>query len=301
MKNFADLLQAARSKGPCRAVIAQAADESVLRAAMEAHREGIADPVFVADKKELADCAQASGMDLSTFRVFEPETRDGAAALAVELVRRGDGDILVKGMIHTADLLRAVLQKESGLGRGRILSHVGVFLLPESARYSNNLLLVTDAALAIAPSLAQKAEIVQNAIDLARRLGIQSPTAAILCAVETVNPAMPATLDAAALARMAERGQITGGSVEGPLALDNAVSIEAARKKGIPGKLAGRADILVAPDLEAANILYKSLVYFAGAEEAGIVVGASAPIVLTSRSDSAQNKLYSIALGVLAR
>ncbi len=301
MKNFDELLTAARARGTCRAVIAQAADESVLHAATEAHEKGIADPILVADKKELEECARACGSDISKFRVFHPENKAGAAALAVDLVRRGEGDILVKGMIQTAELLRAVLDKESGLGRGRILSHVGVFLLPDSPRYSRRLLMVTDAALAIAPSLAQKAEIVQNAIDLAHKLGIPSPTAAILCAVETVNPAMPATLDAACLARMAERGQITGGSVEGPLALDNAVSEEAARKKGIPGECAGRADILVAPDLEAANILYKSLVYFAGAEEAGIVVGARAPIVLTSRSDTARNKLYSIALGALAR
>jgi phosphotransacetylase len=300
MKNFDDLLQAARSRGPCRAVIAQAAEESVLQAVMEAKRMGIAEPIFVADRKDLAK-ALGPGAGLSGLHIYEPENNAGAAGLAVDLVRRGEGDILVKGMLQTAELLHAVLDKESGLGIGRILSHVGVFLLPECARYSKNLLLVTDAALAIAPTLAQKAEIVQNAIDVARKLGIPSPIAAILCAVETVNPAMPATLDAESLVRMAERGGITGGSVAGPLALDNAVSPEAARKKGIPGENAGRADILVAPSLEAANILYKSLVYFAGAEEAGIVVGARAPIVLTSRSDTARNKLYSIALGVLVR
>jgi phosphotransacetylase len=173
---------------------------------------------------------------------------------------------------------------------------VGVFLVHGFNRF----LLVTDAGIAIAPDLAQKAEIVQNAIDLARRLGIRSPVAAILCAVENVNPHMPATLDAACLAKMADRGAITGGRVEGPLALDNAISEEAARLKGIASELAGKADILVAPDIEAANILYKALVYFAKAEEAGIVVGARAPIVMTSRSDSARNKLYSLALGSLA-
>jgi phosphate butyryltransferase len=208
---------------------------------------------------------------------------------------------LVKGMMQTADLLRAALDKESGLSRGRILSHVGVFLVPGSKRYAERFLLITDAALAIAPSLAQKAEIIQNAIDFARALGIETPVAAVLCAIETVNPAMPATVDAACLSKMSERGQITGGKVEGPLALDNAVSEEAARHKKISSELAGRADILVAPDIEAANILYKSLVFFASAMEAGIVVGAKVPIVVTSRSDTAENKLYSIALGALAR
>jgi phosphotransacetylase len=204
-------------------------------------------------------------------------------------------------MLQTADLLHAVLDKEAGLNSGRTLSHVGVFLVPASKRFSERFLLVTDAALVISPTLAQKAEIVQNAIDLAHGIGIPEPVVAILCALETVNTAMPATVDAALLAKMADRGQITGGKVEGPLALDNAISEEAARRKGIKSELAGRADILVAPDIEAANILYKALVFFADAVEAGVVVGARAPIVLTSRADSARNKLYSLALGALAR
>ncbi len=301
MKSFSDIIQKAKSRGPCRAVIAQAAEESILRAALAAHEMGIAEPVFVAGRAELARCAAAAGADISAFRVVEPSDEASAAALAVDLIRRGEGDILVKGMLQTADLLHAVLNRETGLGRGRILSHVGVFLLPPSDHYSKALILVTDAALAIAPSLAQKAEIAQNAIDLARALGIASPIVAVLCAVETVNPAMPATQEAAALARMAEEGAITGGRIAGPLALDNAVNVEAARKKGIKSGLAGLADILLAPDIEAANILYKSLVYFAGAEEAGIVVGARTPVVVTSRADSERNKLYSIALGALAR
>lgn len=270
----------------------------MLAAAMEARKLGIAEPILVGDSEKLRGML---GAEAAGLRVVQPGPDAGAAAVAVDLVRRGEGDMLVKGMLQTADLLHAVLDRENGLGLGRILSHVGVFRLPESPRYSKSLLMVTDAALAIAPTLAQKAEIVQNAIDLALKLGVPSPIAAVLCAVETVNPAMPATIDAACLAAMARRGQITGGRVEGPLALDNAVNVDAAEKKGIPGGLAGRADILVAPDLDAANILYKSLVYFAGAEEAGIVVGARAPIVLTSRSDTARNKLYSIALGALAR
>jgi len=215
----------------------------------------------------------------------------------VRMVARGDGDILVKGLLQSADLLRAVLSKANGLSMGRTLSHVGVFRFEESDRFY----FVTDAALSIAPDYAQKIDIVQNAVDLAHRLGVPQPVVAILCAIETVNPEMPATVDAACLAKMAERGAIRGARVEGPLALDNAVSVEAARHKGITSELAGRADILVAPNIEAANILYKALIFFAKAEEAGIVMGARAPIVLASRSDSVRNKLYSLALGALAR
>jgi phosphate butyryltransferase len=301
MKTFNDILDTAKAKGPCRCVVAQAADESVLLAMEEARRGGIADPILVGSRAEIEEIAGKLALDLSEYKIVEPRSKAEAAAEAVRVISRGEGDVLVKGMIPSADLLHAVLDKEAGLGRGRILSHVGVFLVPGSERFTKKFILLTDAALAISPTLPQKAEIVQNAFDVAHRLGIESPIAAILCALETVNPSMPATMDAACLAKMAERGQITGGQVEGPLALDNAVSEEAARHKGIHSPLAGRADILVAPDIEAANILYKSLIFFAGAVEAGIVVGAKVPIVLTSRADSARNKLYSIALGSLVR
>ena len=193
--------------------------------------------------------------------------------------------------------VRIPAEELCNMGTGRTLSHVGVFKFEESDRFY----FVTDAALTIAPDYAQKIDIVQNAVDVAHRLGIEQPIVAMLCAIETVNPEMPATVDAACLAKMAERGAIKGARVEGPLALDNAVSVEAARHKGITSELAGRADILVAPNIEAANILYKALIFFAKAEEAGIVMGARAPIVLASRSDSVRNKLYSLALGSLAR
>ncbi len=301
MKDFAGMIDAARARGPCRAVVAQAADEAILQAVEEARRGGFIEPILVGDRAAIAETARKISVSLSGCRIVESRTPRDAAADAVRLVARGEGDILVKGLLQTADLLHAVLDREAGLNNGRTLSHVGVFLVPASERFSAKFLLVTDAALVIAPTLAQKAEIVQNAIDLAHRIGMPDPVVAILCALETVNPAMPATVDAALLAKMADRGQITGGRVEGPLALDNAVSEEAAARKGIKSNLAGRADILVAPDIEAANILYKSLVFFADAVEAGIVVGARAPIVLTSRADSARNKLYSLALGALAR
>lgn len=236
-------------------------------------------------------------MSLNGWEVAEAENPGEAATQAVRLVASGKGDILVKGLLQSADLLRAVLNKSNGLTTGRTLSHVGVFRFPESDRFH----FVTDAALTISPDLQQKIDIVRNAVDVAHRLGVAQPIAAMLCAIETVNPEMPATVDAACIAKMADRGAIPGARVEGPLALDNAVSVEAAQHKGITGDLAGRADILVAPNIEAANILYKALIFFAKAEEAGIVMGARCPIVLASRSDSARNKLYSLALGALTR
>jgi len=297
MNSFADILDAAVKAGRARFVVAQAADDTILEALAEAHALGFAAPLLVGIHREIEEAARGCGVSLAGCEFVETQTRADAAAEAVRCVARGDGDILVKGLLQSADLLRAVLSKSNGLTTGRTLSHVGVFKFEESDRFY----FVTDAALSIAPDYAQKIDIVQNAVDLAHRLGIPLPIVAILCAIETVNPDMPATVDAACLAKMAERGAIRGARVEGPLALDNAVSVEAARHKGITSELAGRADILVAPNIEAANILYKALIFFAKAEEAGIVMGARSPIVLASRSDSVRNKLYSMALGALAR
>ncbi len=297
MNTFAQVIDAARAAGPARFVVAQAADASMLQALAEARRAGFARPILVGVRGEIEQAAREGSVDTGGWDFVQTGTRQDAAAESVRVVARGDGDILVKGFLPTADLLRAVLSRENGLSTGRTLSHVGVFRFSEVDRFY----LVTDAALSIAPDYAQKIDIVQNAVDLAHRLGIPLPVVAILCAIETVNPDMPATVDAACLAKMAERGAIRGARVEGPLALDNAVSVEAARHKGIAGDLAGRADILVAPNIEAANILYKALIFFAKAEEAGVVMGARSPIVLNSRSDLVRNKLYSLALGALAR
>jgi phosphate butyryltransferase len=297
MNSFEDILNAARKAGPARFVVAQAADGTILEALAQATAMGFAAPILVGIRGEIEEAARERGVTLAGCRFLETQTRADAGAEAVRCVARGDGDILVKGLLQSADLLRAVLSKANGFTTGRTLSHVGVFRFEESDRFY----FVTDAALSIAPDYAQKIDIVQNAVDLAHRLGIPQPIVAILCAIETVNTEMPATVDAACLAKMAERGAIRGARVEGPLALDNAVSVEAARHKGITSELAGRADILVAPNIEAANILYKALIFFAKAEEAGIVMGARAPIVLASRSDSVRNKLYSMALGALAR
>jgi phosphate butyryltransferase len=297
MNTFQQILEQAKKAGPARFVVAQAADGTILEALAEARAAGFAAPVLVGRREEIEAAARERAVNINGWQVVESPTPAEAAVEAVRCVARGDGDILVKGLLQSADLLRAVLSKANGLTMGRTLSHVGVFRFAESDRFY----FVTDAALSIAPDYQQKIDIVQNAVDLAHKLGIVQPIVAILCAIETVNPEMPATVDAASLSKMAERGAIKGARVEGPLALDNAVSVEAARHKGITSDLAGRADILVAPNIEAANILYKALIFFAKAEEAGIVMGARAPFVLASRSDSVRNKLYSMALGALAR
>jgi phosphate butyryltransferase len=292
MNSFADIVAGARRLGSRRFVVAQAADPVVLEAVEAARREGFCAPVLVGVRDEIEAAARAAGVEIAAHRIVEVAARTDAAAAAVLLVASGEGDVLVKGLLQTSELLKPVLDRETGLGRGRLISHVGVFLVPGIARF----VLVTDAALCIAPDLAEKADIVRNAFETAHALGIADPIAAILCAIENVNPKMPATLDAAELVKMAERGDITGGRVVGPLALDGAVDPEAARHKGIANPLAGKADILVAPDIEAGNVLYKSLTCFARAESAGIIVGARAPIVVTSRSDSAASKLHSMAL-----
>jgi phosphate butyryltransferase len=296
MNSFAQILDAARAAGPARFVVAQAADATILEALAQAVSMGFARPLLVGARAEIEAAAAERGIGITGWEIQEARSAREAAEAAVRLVVQ-EGDILVKGLLQSADLLRAVLAKANGLNLGRTLSHVGVFRFEESDRFY----FVSDAALSIAPDYSQKVEIVQNAVDLAHRLGIPNPIVAILCAIETVNPNMQATVDAACLAKMADRGAIKGARVEGPLALDNAVSVEAARHKGIASELAGRADILIPPNIEAANILYKALIFFAKAEEAGIVMGARAPIVLASRSDSVRNKLYSMALAALAR
>jgi len=297
MNSFEQILEQARRAGPARFVVAQGSDSTLLEALEQARAAGFAEPVLVGPPEEIRAAARERSVDISRWKLVPTSSAAEAAVEAVRCVARGDGDVLVKGLIPSADLLRAVLTKANGLSTGRTLSHVGVFRFSESDRFY----FVTDAAICIAPDYQQKIDIVQNAVDLAHKLGIAQPVVAILCAIETVNPEMQATVDAASLSKMAERGAIRGARVEGPLALDNAVSVEAARHKGITSDLAGRADILVAPNIEAANILYKALIFFAKAEEAGIVMGARAPFVLASRSDSARNKLYSMALAALAR
>lgn len=295
VKNLDDLVNMAKSAEPRTCAVVAAEDPEVLLAADEASRLGVARCVLVGDMAGIEKAAAEAGVGLSEYEVVEE--RDGAAAArkGVEMVTAGKADLLLKGLVNTADVLRAVLDKETGLRTGRLLSHLSVFETPVLGR----LLMFSDGAMNIAPTLAEKAQITQNAIDVAHAIGIAEPRVAALAAVENVNPDMPATIDAACLAKMSERGQIRGGIVDGPLALDNAISLDAASHKRIGGRVAGRADILIVPDIEAGNVFYKTLVYLAGGCAASVVVGAKAPVVVTSRSDSHVAKVYSLALGVL--
>jgi phosphate butyryltransferase len=295
LKSFEDILGVVKDKAPKRVVVAAAQDEAVLEAVQGAHEQKIAEFTLVGDIDRIKATAEKLQVSLDAVQmVHEPDDRK-AAYRAVSLVSSGQADVLMKGLINTADLLRAVLDKEVGLRTGRILSHTAVYEVPGFDR----LLMITDGGMNISPTLQQKADIIQNSVQLAKVLGIYPAKVAILAAVEVINPDMPATLEAAALAKMAERGQIKDAIVDGPLALDNAISSEAARHKGIKSPVAGAADILVTPDIEAGNMLGKALVYIARSKIAGLVLGAAKPVVVTSRADTYEAKLMSIALGAL--
>lgn len=266
-----------------------------LAGAVEAANAGLIDPVLVGPRKKIEEVAQAANIDIRPFKVIEAANEREAAALSVSLCRSGEAAALMKGSLHTDTFMRAVLRKEDGLSGTTRISHVFVLDAPLYART----LMITDAAINICPRLEEKVDIVQNAIDLAHALGVPRPKVAILSAVETVNPKIISTVDAAALCKMADRGQITGGILDGPLAFDTAVSAEAAAIKNLVSPIAGEADILVVPDLESGNMLAKQLEYLGGAQMAGIVVGARVPIILTSRADSAQSRLASCAVASL--
>jgi phosphate butyryltransferase len=278
---------------PCAVVAPE--EEAALAGALAGARQNLIVPILVGDAAGIAAVAGRIGADLSGVRIEDCATHDAAAARAVELVNANEAGSLMKGHLHTDELLKHVVKAAGGLRAGRRLSHVFVMDAP----VLDQLLLVTDAAIAIAPTLEEKVDITQNAIDLGRALGIAKPKVGVLSAVEFVNPKIPSTLDAAILSKMAERGQIRGGVVDGPLAMDNAISLSAARAKGITSLVAGQAEVLVVPNLEAGNILAKELSYTAQAEGAGIVVGARVPIMLTSRADDARSRLFSCAVAVL--
>ncbi|HVC18345.1 MAG TPA: bifunctional enoyl-CoA hydratase/phosphate acetyltransferase [Rhodanobacter sp.] len=275
--------------------VAHPCDEVSLTAVIEAAKAGLIAPILVGPAAKINAAAKQAGLDISAFRLVDTPHSHAAAAQAVALVRGGQASLLMKGSLHTEELMHAVVAADTGLRTERRLSHVYLMDVPDYARP----LLVTDAAINIAPSLADKRDIIQNAIDLARIMGISMPRVAVLSAVETVNPAIPSTVDAAALCKMAERGQITDGIVDGPLAFDNAISPDAAREKGIVSRVAGLADILVVPDLESGNMLAKQLTFLAGADAAGVVMGARVPIILTSRADSPRTHVASCAVAVL--
>lgn len=295
IKSFNELLTAVRSLPPQRVAVAVAQDEAVMEAAAYAAEQQIAEFILVGNAGKIKAVADKRKLSLSGIEIIHEADDKQAALAAVKLVSGGQAAVLMKGFINTADLLRAVLDKEHGLRSGRVLSHAAVFDIPGYSR----LLTITDGGMNIAPGLQQKADIIRNSIGITRMLGIEPAKVAVLAAVEVVNPDMPVTMEAAALAKMADRGQIQGAIIDGPLALDNAVSLEAAQHKKIVSPVAGSADILVVPNIEVGNILGKSLQYFAQARMAGLILGASRPVIVTSRADSHESKVMSIALGAL--
>ncbi len=296
MKTVAELLEAARRSGRKRVALASAQDAAALKALVEASAMGLAEPILVGDLAAADAIAAELGLDLSPFRRIPAEDAAASAAEAVRLVRAGEADFLMKGLVDTSVLLKAAFNKERGLNSGSLASHVQLLEVPAY----HKLLFLTDAAINIAPDLGAKLQIIANAVRAARALGVADPKVALLAALEKVTEKMPATVEAAIIAQMWRRGQIPGCVVDGPLALDNAVSRESARVKGIVSDVAGDADILVAPDIEAGNILCKSLLDLGGAKGGGIVMGAAAPIVMASRADSAETMLASIAFAALA-
>jgi phosphate acetyltransferase len=289
------LIAAAKSIPPAATLVVHPCDESSLRGVVEAAAAGLITPTLVGPAPKIKEVASRHGIDIAAFEIADAPHSEAAAAKAVELIHEAEGEMLMKGSLHTDELMRSVTAK-TGLRTERRISHVFVMDVPAYAET----LLITDAAINIFPDLECKRDIIQNAIDLFIQAGFGPlPRVAILSAVETVTPKIPSTIEAAALCKMADRGQITGGLLDGPLAFDNAIDKEAARIKGVKSEVAGRAQILVVPDLEAGNMLAKNLAYFAKADGAGIVLGARVPIVLTSRSDSRRARLASCAVATL--
>ena len=290
------LIAAAKAVPPVPTVVVHPCDETSLRGASDSAAAGIIRPILVGPERKIADIAGEHGLDISGFEIVDVAHSEQAAAKGVELIHAAKGEMLMKGSLHTDELMRAVAAKVGGLRTDRRISHVFVMDVPAYAET----IFVTDAAINIFPDLDAKRDIIQNAIDLYTQAGFgKSPRVAILSAVETVTSKIPSTIEAAALCKMADRGQITGGVLDGPLAFDNAIDLEAARIKGIKSEVAGRAQILVVPDLEAGNMLAKNLAYFAKADGAGIVLGARVPVVLTSRADSPRARMASCAVASL--
>lgn len=298
MKNFDEMMQLVEAQPLRKVAVAVGQDAAVIQAAAEARPRNIAETVLFGDEGKIRSVAESVGADLAGAQVEVVDEPDPLRAIdaAVRAVSSGEADILMKGYIHTDDFLRGLLNKDHGLRTGSIMSHV--FIAEAAAK--DKFLFITDGAMNIAPDLEAKSAILLNAVFLARHFGVADPKVAVLAAVELVNPAMPATVEAAVLAKMANRGQyVPHCTVDGPFALDNALSVAAAKHKKITGPVAGQADILLVPDIEAGNILAKSLVYLAGSRIIGLLVGAKAPVVLTSRADTAECKLLSMAGAVL--
>jgi phosphate butyryltransferase len=292
LKSLTTLLELAKQKGVCRIAVAAAADKHVLDAIMTAKKEGFAEPILVGEKSIIESIAKEIGFDLSDLNIIDIADPYLASVEAVSLIRNKKADILMKGLVGTGPMLKAVLDKENGLRKGASLSHVALF----ETQFYHKLLGVTDAAMNVAPEFDEKVSLVKNAIEVFHKLGINEPKVAIIGAVETVNPKMEATVHAAMLTMMNRRKQIKGCIIDGPLALDNAVSAESANHKGIVSDVAGDVDLIVTPDINTGNVLYKSMNFLGGATTAAVIMGAKVPIVLTSRADSEKSKLMSIAL-----
>ncbi|HPV85669.1 MAG TPA: phosphate butyryltransferase [Sedimentibacter sp.] len=295
MNRFDELLKMAKTTVPKKIAIAAAQDEDVLMAVKSAYLEKICIPILIGNKEKIIELSQKINFNLDDIQIIESKDDNEAARTAVSMVSSGKADILMKGLVDTAIILKAVLDKEIGLRTGNILSHAAVF---ESDRY-HKLFIITDAAMNIAPSASEKKQIIENTLPLCRSLDIENPKVAVICAKEKVSPKMQATVDAEILVNMNKNGEIKGCMVEGPFGLDNAISREAAALKGVKGEVAGDADILLMPNIEAGNVMYKTLTYLADSKNAGIILGAKAPIILTSRADSDEAKLYSILLAVI--
>jgi phosphate butyryltransferase len=295
IRTFDELLEAAKAKGPKTVAVASGDQAEIMLAGLDAEVAGLAEVILVGDSDLIHQIAAEQEFDISRMDVIHQPDPHKAALQVMKLVSEGQADIAMKGKVETSGFLRAALTKDLSLRTGRLFSHVATFEIPEFDR----LIFISDAGVVVAPDLEQKVQIVQNAIYVAQALGINRPRVAVLAATEVVNPKIPTTLDAANLSKMADRGQIQGGLVDGPLALDNAISPEAARIKGIKSEVAGYADILIAPDIEAGNVLAKAITYFARGKMAGVVVGARCPLILPSRSDTREVKLTSLALGVM--
>lgn len=294
-EKYERLIAATANLAALPTAVAHPCDESSLRGAVDAAKSGMIAPILVGPKERIIALAGSLGLDVGKLEIVDVVHSNAAAEKAVELVRLGKAEMIMKGSLHSDEILAAVTNRETGLRTGRRISHVFVMDVPRHPQT----LFITDAAVNIAPDLMAKRDIVQNAIDLFTALRLGVPKVAILSAVETVTPAIPSTIEAAALCKMADRGQITGGELDGPLAFDNAISPEAARIKGIKSRVAGEAQILVVPDLEAGNMLAKNLTFLSGADAAGIVLGAKVPIILTSRADSVRTRMASCAVAVL--
>jgi phosphotransacetylase len=289
------LLERCLKLEPVPTAVVHPCEATALSGAVEAAQKSLITPILVGPKDEIAKTAKSAGLSLANLEIVDVSDSHASAKRSVELVREGRAEVLMKGSLHTDELMSAIVSREGGLRTGRRISHAFVMDVPTY----HKVLIVTDGAINIAPTLEDKVDICQNAIDLAISLGCEKPKVAILAAVETVNSKMSATLDAAALCKMSERGQIKGGVLDGPLAFDNAISVDAANTKGIQSAVAGDPDILLAPDLEAGNILAKQLSFLANADSAGMVLGARVPVILTSRADSVRSRIASCAVAML--